>query len=47
MSQSKFNSELDLMLERVVDVPRELIWAAWEKVDPAMKSSLTVALLVA
>ena len=23
------NAELDLVLERVVDVPRELIWAAW------------------
>jgi uncharacterized protein YndB with AHSA1/START domain len=24
-----FNPELDLMLERVIDVPREKIWAAW------------------
>jgi uncharacterized protein YndB with AHSA1/START domain len=23
------NSKLDLVLERVVDVPRELVWAAW------------------
>ena len=25
------NSKLDLVLERVVDVPRELVWAAWTK----------------
>ena len=24
-----FNPELDLLLERIVDVPREKIWAAW------------------
>ncbi|MEQ1598644.1 MAG: SRPBCC family protein [Methylotenera sp.] len=24
-----FNPELDLMIERIVDVPRELIWQAW------------------
>jgi uncharacterized protein YndB with AHSA1/START domain len=24
-----FNPELDLVLEREVDVPRELVWAAW------------------
>src|SRR5712664_3591203 len=23
------NSKLDLVLERVVDVPREVVWAAW------------------
>ena len=36
MSQSKFNPELDLMLERVVDVPRELIWAAWTTPEKLM-----------
>src|SRR5258705_2960462 len=25
------NSKLDLVLERVVDVPRELVWAVWTK----------------
>ena len=25
----KFNPELDLMLERIVDVPCELVWEAW------------------
>ncbi len=25
----KLNPELDLMLERIVDVPRELVWQAW------------------
>lgn len=29
LSKFKPNSELDLMFERVVDVPPELIWAAW------------------
>ena len=29
MSNLPFNPELDLMLERVIDVPRELVWAAW------------------
>ena len=24
-----FNPELDLLLERIIDVPREKIWAAW------------------
>ena len=26
---NNFNSELDLMFERIVDVPRELVWEAW------------------
>jgi uncharacterized protein YndB with AHSA1/START domain len=26
---SQFNPELDLIFERVVDVPPELVWAAW------------------
>jgi uncharacterized protein YndB with AHSA1/START domain len=25
------NADLDLLLERVVDVPRELVWAAWTR----------------
>lgn len=29
MTHFKLNPELDLVLERVVDVPRELVWAAW------------------
>lgn len=29
MSNLTFNPELDLMLERVIDVPRELVWQAW------------------
>ena len=27
----KLDPKLDLVLERVVDVPRELVWAAWTK----------------
>jgi uncharacterized protein YndB with AHSA1/START domain len=27
----KIDPKLDLVLERVVDVPRELVWAAWTK----------------
>lgn len=29
MTSDQINPELDLVLERVVDVPREKIWAAW------------------
>lgn len=29
VNEVKPNPELDLMFERIVDVPRELIWAAW------------------
>lgn len=29
MTTFQINPELDLVLERIVDVPRELIWAAW------------------
>lgn len=29
MTTYQINPELDLMLERVVDVPRELVWKAW------------------
>ena len=31
MTLWKPNPKLDLVLERVVDVPRELVWAAWTK----------------
>jgi uncharacterized protein YndB with AHSA1/START domain len=31
MAQWKPDPKLDLVLERVVDVPRELVWAAWTK----------------
>jgi uncharacterized protein YndB with AHSA1/START domain len=31
MTQFKINPKLDLVLDRVVDVPRELVWAAWTK----------------
>ncbi|TGN13164.1 SRPBCC family protein [Leptospira ilyithenensis] len=29
MNQIQLNPKLDLVLERIVDVPRELVWAAW------------------
>jgi uncharacterized protein YndB with AHSA1/START domain len=29
--------KLDLVLERVIDVPRELVWAAWTKPDHVVK----------
>jgi uncharacterized protein YndB with AHSA1/START domain len=31
------NSKLDLVLERVVDVPKELVWAAWTKPEHIKK----------
>jgi uncharacterized protein YndB with AHSA1/START domain len=31
------NSKLDLVLERLVDVPRELVWAAWTKPEHMKK----------
>jgi uncharacterized protein YndB with AHSA1/START domain len=37
MNTHTFNAKLDLMIERIVDVPRELIWQAWttpEKLIP-------------
>lgn len=33
----QMNPELDLLLERVVDVPPELVWAAWTTPDQLMK----------
>jgi uncharacterized protein YndB with AHSA1/START domain len=32
-----FNPELDLLLERVVDVPRELVWKAWTQPEHIKK----------
>lgn len=40
MSEKKsypFNPELDLVLERFVDVPHELVWAAWTKPEHIKK----------
>lgn len=31
-----FNHELDLVLERVIDVPRELVWEAWTTPEKLM-----------
>lgn len=36
MRQLTINSELDLVLERIVDVPRELVWAAWTTPEKLM-----------
>jgi uncharacterized protein YndB with AHSA1/START domain len=36
MTTFQINPELDLMLERVVEVPREKIWAAWTTPDLLM-----------
>jgi uncharacterized protein YndB with AHSA1/START domain len=33
----KPNAKLDLVLERVVDVPRELVWTAWTKPEHVSK----------
>ncbi|MCO6512493.1 MAG: SRPBCC family protein [Aridibacter famidurans] len=33
MTEIDINPELDLVLERVVDVPRDLIWTAWTDAD--------------
>ena len=33
----KQDSDLDLLLERVVDVPRELVWAAWTQPEHVKK----------
>lgn len=37
MSSSEFDPKLDLVLERVVDVPRELVWAAWTQPEHLKK----------
>lgn len=37
MTQLKINPKLDLVLERAVDVPRELVWAAWTKPEHIVK----------
>ena len=33
----RINSKLDLVLERIVDVPRELVWAAWTNPEKIKK----------
>src|SRR5215216_4471736 len=33
----KIDPKLDLVLERIVDVPRELVWAAWTKPEHIKK----------
>ena len=33
----KADPQLDLVLERVVDVPRELVWLAWTTPEHVMK----------
>jgi len=35
--QLKPDPKLDLVLERVIDVPRELVWAAWTKPEHVSK----------
>ncbi|MFN3649760.1 MAG: SRPBCC family protein [Armatimonadota bacterium] len=35
--RSEFDSNLDLRLERVVDVPRELVWKAWTTPEHLVK----------
>jgi uncharacterized protein YndB with AHSA1/START domain len=36
-TNTQIDPKLDLMLERVVDVPRELVWAAWTKPEHIRK----------
>lgn len=36
MMITNFNPQLDLMLERVIDVPRELVWLAWTTPEKLM-----------
>ena len=36
MTTYQINPELDLVLERVVDVPREMVWKAWTTPDLLM-----------
>lgn len=33
MKEIEINPELDLVLERVIDVPRQLVWKAWTDVE--------------
>lgn len=33
----KLNPDLDLVLERVVDVPRDLVWKAWTQAEHVEK----------
>jgi uncharacterized protein YndB with AHSA1/START domain len=37
LNKFKPNPELDLMFERVIDVPKELVWAAWTTPDQLKK----------
>jgi uncharacterized protein YndB with AHSA1/START domain len=37
LNDSGFDPALDLLLERVVDVPRELVWKAWTKPEHLKK----------
>ena len=39
MASTKYNIDpkLDLMLERVIDVPRELVWKAWTTPEYVVK----------
>lgn len=36
MTTHHFNPELDLLFERVIDVPRELVWQAWTRPELLM-----------
>ena len=36
MTQYQFNPDLDLVFERIVDVPPEMIWAAWTTPEKLM-----------
>ena len=36
MTSYQINPELDLVLERTIDVPRELVWQAWTTPEKLM-----------
>jgi uncharacterized protein YndB with AHSA1/START domain len=36
-THDQFNPQTDLVLERVIDVPRELVWAAWTQPEHLKK----------